>query len=250
MRQYGLLGAKLAHSYSKTIHNYVFKKYNIDATYNLYECREDELSSYILGLKNGIYDGFNVTIPYKKTIMQYLDRVDEKALAIGSVNTIYLQDGLAVGTNTDYDGFYDTLKANKIEVLNKHCYVLGTGGASLAITKVLKDMGGKVYSVSRNPVGDILGYGDLEKRNIDILVNTTPVGMYPNVDESPVSLEIARNAKVVIDIIFNPRPTCLLKMANSNYDGLHMLIVQALKADEIWLKRIIDFPVEEIKEEL
>ncbi len=250
MKQYGLLGSKLEHSYSAKIHNYVFRKYKVAAVYNLYECKEDELASYILSLKKGIYAGFNVTIPYKKTIMQYLDKVDEKALAIGSVNTIYLQDGLAIGTNTDYDGFYATLKKYNIEVANKNCYVLGTGGASLAVIKVLNDLGGKVYSVSRNPFGESIGYNDLENRDIDILVNTTPVGMYPNVNETPVTLEIAQKAKVVIDIIFNPRPTYLLKMANSNYDGLYMLIVQALKALELWLKQFINISIEEIIEEL
>ena len=103
--KFGLLGEKLSHSYSPIIHNYVFEKLNIDATYELFECKEDELSYYINKLRNGEFDGFNVTIPYKKTIMSFLDEIDDKALKIGSVNTIYVKDKKVIGTNTDYDGF-------------------------------------------------------------------------------------------------------------------------------------------------
>lgn len=244
--KYGLLGEKLSHSYSPIIHNYVFEKLNIDASYELLECSKEELSYYISELKKGNYNGFNVTIPYKKVVMELLDEVDEKALKIGSVNTIYVKDGKTVGTNTDYDGFLKTLEYYNVEVKNKDCYVLGTGGASLAISSVLNDLGGNVTFVSRNPKDNVISYYDLEKKRIDILVNTTPVGMYPNVDDCPVSVNIINNSKVVIDIIFNPKTTKLLEYAKSEINGLYMLILQAIKAEEIWQNKIINIDINEL----
>ncbi|MDE5546065.1 MAG: shikimate dehydrogenase, partial [Anaeroplasmataceae bacterium] len=240
MKRYGLLGEHLSHSYSKIIHTSIFKSLNVDASYSLLECKEEELKNYIERLKQGYYSGFNVTIPYKKSIMQYLDCIDEKAKAIGSVNTVYIKNNKAYGTNTDYDGFLETLKQYHIDVLNKECYILGTGGASLAVNKVLSDLGGRCHFVSRTPKNKEIGYKDLETKVIDVLVNTTPVGMYPNVGVSPISKEIAKNAGRVIDIIFNPLETQLLKDANSNINGLHMLVMQAIKAEEIWQERIIE----------
>ncbi|MCM1130277.1 MAG: shikimate dehydrogenase [Roseburia sp.] len=240
MKRYGLLGEHLSHSYSKIIHTSIFKSLNLDASYFLLECKEEELKNYIELLKQGYYSGFNITIPYKKTIMQYLDCIDEKAKAIGSVNTVYIKNNMVYGTNTDYDGFLETLKYNHIDVLNKECYILGTGGASLAVNKVLLDLGGKCHFVSRTPKNEEISYKELETKSIDVLVNTTPVGMYPNVGVSPVSKEIAKNASCVIDIIFNPLETQLLHDANSHANGLYMLVMQAIKAEEIWQERSIE----------
>ncbi|MDE6661368.1 MAG: phosphotransferase [Anaeroplasmataceae bacterium] len=240
MKRYGLLGEHLSHSYSKIIHSSIYNSLNIEANYSLLECKEGELKKYIDQLKQGYYSGFNVTIPYKKTIIEYLDFIDEKAKAIGSVNTVYLKNGKVCGTNTDYDGFLDTIKHYHIDVLNKECYILGTGGASLAVNKVLSDLGGNCHFVSRTPKTGEVGYPDLASKRIDVLVNTTPVGMYPNVGVSPVSKEIALKANSVIDIIFNPLETQLLHDANSNMNGLHMLVMQAIKAEEIWQGRIIE----------
>ena len=228
--KYGLLGEKLSHSYSPIVHKFVFEQLHIDATYELLECDVEGLKYYIDELRKGNYNGFNVTIPYKKTIMSLLDEIDDKALKIGSVNTVYVKDNKVIGTNTDYDGFLKTLKYYNVEVLNKSCYVLGTGGASLAISAVLKDLGGNVTFVSRNPKENIISYNELENKDIDILVNTTPVGMYPNIDQCPVSLNVINNSKVVMDIIFNPKITKLLEYAKSNINGLYMLVLQAIKA--------------------
>ena len=244
--KYGLLGEKLSHSYSPIIHNYVFEKLNIDASYELLECNKEELPNYINMLKTGVYNGFNVTIPYKKTIMEYLDVIDDKALNIGSINTVYVKDGKVIGTNTDYDGFLKTLEYYNIDVNNKECFVLGTGGASLAISAVLKDLGGNVTFVSRTPKEEVISYDDLANKDIDVLVNTTPVGMYPNVDGCPVSKEVIGNSKVVIDIIFNPKITKLLEYANSDINGLYMLVLQAFKAEEIWQDKVIDLDLKEL----
>lgn len=240
MKRYGLLGEHLSHSYSKIIHTSIFKSLNLDANYSLLECKEEELENHIELLKQGYYSGFNVTIPYKKIIMQHLDCVDDKAKAIGSVNTVYIKNNKVYGTNTDYDGFLETLKHYHIDVLNKECYILGTGGASLAVNKVILDLGGKCHFVSRTPKNKEIGYNELEMKKIDVLVNTTPVGMYPNVGVIPVSKEIALKAGCVIDIIFNPLETQLLKDVNSNINGLHMLVMQAIRAEEIWQEKRIE----------
>ena len=246
MKQYGLLGETLSHSYSKIIHSFVFQSLHQEATYSLLECKEEELEKYIEQLKQGYYSGFNVTIPYKKTIIQYLDCIDEKAKAIGSVNTVYVKNGKAYGTNTDYDGFLETLKYYKVDVQNKECYILGTGGASLAVNQALQDLGGICHFVSRTPKKNDISYKELETKNIDVLVNTTPVGMFPNVGVSPVSKEIAEKSGKVIDIIFNPLETQLLKDAHSKINGLYMLVMQALKAEEIWQGQSISIPYEAV----
>ena len=250
MKRFGLLGEKLSHSYSPTIHNFIYESCHIDASYSLLECKEGELGNYIAELKKGTYQGFNVTIPYKKTIIPYLDELDEKATKIGSVNTVYVRAGKVYGTNTDYDGFLETIGHYRIEIKNKECYILGTGGASLAVHHVLKDLQGKCYVVSRNPKGNQLGYEELSKRKIDILINTTPVGMYPNTDDSPVSKQVAKQAKEVIDIIFNPSITKLLQEAGSSKNGLYMLMLQAIRAEEIWQEENLAISIDALAERL
>lgn len=244
--KFGLLGAKLGHSLSPLIHNEILKHLGIDATYELIELSIDDLENQIAKIKSGEYYGYNVTIPYKKEVMKYLDEISDEAKAIGSVNTIALVDGKVVGYNTDYYGFYETIIYNNIEVKNKNCYILGTGGASLAINKVLKDLGGNVTYVSRTPNNNSISYDELINKEIDLLVNTTPVGMYPNTGESPVSKDIALKAKVVVDIVFNPLKTQLLIDSNSDFHGLYMLVGQAIKAEEIWHNKKISMEIEQI----
>lgn len=244
--KFGLLGEKLGHSYSPLIHNKIFECINVDATYELIELKIDMLEEQINKLKTGEYQGYNVTIPYKKEVMKYLDEISDEAKAIGSVNTIAYIDGKVVGYNTDYYGFYETIIYNNIEIKDKDCYILGTGGSSLAIYKVLKDLGGNITYVSRTANSKSILYSELENKNIDVLVNTTPVGMYPNIGISPVSKEVARKANIVIDIIFNPLQTQLLIDSDSSYHGLYMLVGQAIKTEEIWHNRKLDFVIEEI----
>ncbi|MBR6072590.1 MAG: shikimate dehydrogenase [Acholeplasmatales bacterium] len=235
MKKYALLGEKLSHSYSPIIHKKIFEAYNIDADYSLLECNKNDLEGIINKLRTGEYSGFNVTIPYKIEVMKYLDEISDEAKAIGSCNTIAYKDGKIIGYNTDYFGFYNELVYYNVEVKNKDCYILGTGGASLALYKALIDMGGNVKYVSRNPKNsETITYLELENKNIDLLVNATPVGMSPNVGFSPVKSDIAKRSKYVVDIIFNPKRTQLLLDANSNMNGLLMLVGQAVKAEEIW----------------
>ena len=235
MKKYALLGEKLSHSYSSVIHEEILKDMGIDATYELLELEKNQLKTAIDKLKSGEYNGYNVTIPYKKEIMKYLDEISDEALHIGSVNTIVYENGKTIGYNTDYYGFYNELLYYNVDLKGKDCYILGTGGASLAVSKACLDLGANVYFVSRSNSDkeNVITYLELEHRNIDVIVNTTPVGMYPNMGVSPLKKEITKKAKYVLDIIFNPRQTQLLKDANSNMDGLFMLVGQAIKAEEI-----------------
>lgn len=234
MKRYALLGEKLAHSWSKEIHQWIFNQNGIRAEYDLLECRKEELSDLITALKKGQYDGFNVTIPYKKGIIPYLDELSPKAKTIGSVNTVYRKDGKAIGDNTDYDGFLAYVQRKNFSFANKRCYILGSGGASGAVFQVVSDLKGIPVIVSRNPIEQQISYEQLATEPIDILINTTPVGMYPNVDLSPIQKELAERIPLVIDIIFNPLQTKLLLDAHSRQNGLWMLVEQAIKAEERW----------------
>ena len=241
MKKYALIGEKLSHSHSPLLHGEIFKDLNVLATYEKLEIGIDELEETINLLRKGIYSGFNVTIPYKKEVIKYLDELSDEAKIIGAVNTIAYKNGKLIGYNTDYYGFKEEVIFNNIDVKEKECYILGTGGASLALNQALIDLGAKCFYVSRNKKNDnIISYDELKNKKPYLLVNSTPVGMYPNVDDCPVDKDIINNSKYVIDIIFNPKQTKLLEYANSNMNGLFMLVGQAIKAEEIWQNKKYD----------
>lgn len=245
-KKFGLLGEHLSHSHSPLIQKHLFEIKNVEATYELIECSKDELPQILMKLISGEYQGFNVTIPYKEEVMQYLDYINPKSLEIGSVNTIAYENGFLVGYNTDYYGFLEEIKFYNIDILKKECYILGTGGASKAVAKALTDLGGIIRKVSRtkNEEKKILNYADLEDiSNLDVLVNTTPVGMFPNVEGCPISDSIINKTKIVIDIIFNPNVTKLMSKSKKAYNGLFMLISQAHHAQNIWFneKTTVDY---------
>lgn len=247
MIKYALLGEKLSHSYSPLIHKEILKDMEVCGEYELLELGAEELGKAVERLKAGEYQGFNVTIPYKKQIMRFLDEISDEALEIGSVNTVACRDGKTIGYNTDYHGFYNQLLFYQVDIKDRNCFILGTGGASLAVYKALKDLGGKVKFVSRNPKREnAISYTELAVSDIDVIVNTTPVGMYPNVGISPLPEEIVCKAKSVIDIIFNPPRTRLLEMADSSMNGLYMLVGQAVKAEEIWQRKKYPFSTKEL----
>ena len=226
---YGLLGEKLTHSYSPAIHK-LLGGYD----YALFEKSEDELEAF---LKGGGFDGLNVTIPYKKTVMKYLDELSQSAKKIGSVNTVVKKDGKLVGYNTDYDGFLYLVKRSGIDFCNKKILILGTGGASLAINAVCKDLkAGSIVFISRSGENN---YENIEKHaDTDIIINTTPVGMYPNNGETPVKLNTFTKLAAVFDIIYNPQKTKLCfdteKLGVPAFSGLPMLVYQAKAASELF----------------
>lgn len=234
-KRYGLVGKSLKHSLSPLIHQSFFEHFNIDGFYELIEIEENEVEKVVKDLRNQKYVGINITIPYKTSFLPYLDYLDENAKAIGSINTIKVKNGKLYGYNTDYDGFLYLLKKANINPKGLDCYILGTGGASLACKKVLLDLGAKsVNRVSRSQKMEAISYEELATRNIDLLVNATPVGMYPLVNDSPLNENIIKNTKLGIDLIYNPVQTKFLKELKSNFNGLPMLLYQAYKAEEIW----------------
>ena len=249
MNRYGLLGYKLSHSQSKIIHEYFFETNGIDASYDLIEIEENEIKEKLDLIRSGYYQGFNVTIPYKEKVIKFLDKLSESAKEIGAVNTIYLRDGLLIGDNTDYLGFIDELRHLEIEIENKNVYVLGSGGASKAICYALTKAYANPVIVSRDKNKGIL-YSDLyDIDSFDMIVNTTPVGMYPNVDGEILTKDIVSKGNVCIDLICNPKKTKFLEYAQKGYNGIYMLIFQALHAEKLW-GNDITIDVEELYKKL
>lgn len=244
MEFFGLIGEKLSHSISPEIHNNLFKELNIEGAYKLCPIEKSEINNLTTCIKTIGIKGVNVTIPYKEEIIKYLDFISDEAKEIGAVNTIYLKDNKLYGYNTDYYGFGKMLDVNNISYVGKDIVILGAGGAAKAIYQFFKDnKPNNIYVVSREKNksfldAKVIDYNDLEKVKGDILVNTTPVGMYPNVNKCPVSEEVINKFSDIVDIIYNPEETLLLKLGNKlnkkTCNGLYMLVGQAIKAEEIW----------------
>ncbi len=229
--KYGLLGKKLAHSYSKIIHE-SFAPYE----YELLELTEAELDSF---MKKKEFSAVNVTIPYKETVMKYLAAIDAAAKEIGSVNTVVNKNGALCGYNTDFYGLRALLINNGFELKDKKVLVLGSGGTSKTATAVGRSLGAKeVCVVSRN--------GELNYQNVlslhgdaQYIINTTPCGMFPDNKSSAISLDGFGALEGVCDVIYNPLRTPLLLEAKEKKlkycGGLYMLVMQAVKASELFL---------------
>ncbi len=231
--EYGLLGKKLGHSFSKEIHAMIS-----DYDYRLYETDEDGVKE-LMTKKN--FKAINVTIPYKETVMPYLDFISENARKIGSVNTVVNKDGRLYGYNTDFAGLEALIKRAGVQIKDKNVLILGTGGTSKTAYAVSKDMGAlKIYKTSRHEGEGVITYDEVYKISgeIDIIINATPVGMYPGNGEKPIDISKFKNLAGVIDVIYNPLETALLKGARDrgikNADGLYMLVAQAVKASELF----------------
>ncbi len=238
-----LIGEKLGHSFSAEIHN------KLGSDYSLCEVERVNLKDFV---SSCTLDYYNVTIPYKKEIMPFLDYVDEKAKAIGAVNTVINKNGKKWGYNTDYYGFKALLEKNCVKVKDKSILILGTGGTKETATAVLNDMGAKtIRVVSRN--GEI-NYSNCYFDDVNIIVNTTPVGMYPNLDMVDIDLEKFTNIEVVVDCIYNPLKTKLVLKANSlglnAFGGLYMLVSQAVWANKLVNPNIDVSITDKIYEEL
>ena len=225
MLRCGLLGRKLGHSISPKIHGML-----ADYSYELFEKEEDEVGAFIMAKE---YDGLNVTIPYKKTVFQYMDEVSEVAGKLGSINTIVKRkDGTLFGDNTDVFGFSELLRVFGAKLQEKKVLVLGSGGASVSVKYVLESLGAKVITISRSGENN---YDNLEKHmDASYIVNTTPVGMFPNISETPLDPALFKACEGVIDIIYNPDVTKLMDLAGKagipSVNGLYMLVAQAAKS--------------------
>ena len=244
MAKYALIGEKLGHSYSGIIHNRFFELRGLDDTYDLIEIPKGSLKEEIDRISRS-YDGINVTIPYKIDVMPLIGFVSHEAESIGAVNTIRFGD-VSQGHNTDYFGLKASLDVNDITVAGKRVVILGTGGVSKAALAVCRDMGAEditFVSTSKPSLGDyrVITYED----NIDgdVLINCTPVGMYPTTDASPLCT-IGSSFGAVVDTIYNPPVTKLMHMAESagikTVSGLYMLVAQAIYAQAIWRGEDVD----------
>lgn len=238
--KFGLLGKKLSHSFSPDLHQKFFIEKNIDASYDLFEIAEEELPNFMSFVKENNIFGFNVTIPYKTIIIPYLDYIEENAKKIGAINTVLYKNNKFYGYNTDYFGFIETLKLNNIDVFEKDVAIIGRGGAAKAVYVALKNLGARVTFFYRKDKNSEINFDDLKKSYL--IINATPVGMYPNTDASPTDEEILKKFDVAIDLIYNPEETIFLKLAKKNnlitMNGMTMLEIQAKKAQEIWLENL------------
>ena len=254
MKEFGLLGKKLGHSFSPIIHKNILKEIRIDGQYQLYECKKEELGKKLQELRGYGVCGLNVTIPYKVEIMKYLDKISQEAKNIGAINTISFIDGKTIGYNTDYHGFGMMLIRENISIKNKKGLVLGSGGASKAVVQYLIDNEiAEIIIASRDSTKTKERYRDLhvidydkiqDLKSYDIIINATPCGMFPHVDNSPVEKNDLSNFHTAIDLIYNPHETLFLKHAKESglraINGLYMLVGQAIKAQEMWNNLEID----------
>lgn len=236
--KYGLIGEKLPHSFSKIIHAKI-----AEYDYELKELKRSELKDFMLAAD---FCAINVTIPYKREVMKYLDEISPSAKEIGAVNTVVNKNGKLFGYNTDYLGLKALIEKNSVSLENKTVLILGSGGTSLTALAVCKDMGAKmVKRVSRNKKEVCITYGELEQfYTSEVIINTTPVGMYPETDNSPLDLSPFKNLEAVFDVIYNPLRTELVLSARElgvkSEGGLYMLVAQAVYASEYFSDKKYD----------
>lgn len=248
--EYGLIGEKLSHSFSKPIHEKL-----ADYTYEITPLSKEEFTHF---MERKDFKAINVTIPYKCDVIPYLSHMDERAKKIGAVNTVVNKDGELYGYNTDFFGFLYTLLHNQITIEGKKVLVLGNGGSAKAVFAVLEYLNASnVIVVKYKKEANVLSYEEAAKlhADADVIINTSPVGMYPNVEDSPIDLTPYQNLSAVVDLIYNPLTTKLMEQARTRsikaVNGLEMLVAQAKYAVEYFLEKTIDDAViEPIYEEI
>lgn len=227
--QFGLIGEKLGHSYSKEIHNLI-----ADYGYELREVKREELGAF---MTERAFSGINVTIPYKKSVMDYLDVISDDAKKIGAVNTVVNRDGKLYGYNTDFYGLKALLIHNGVSVRNKKVLILGSGGTSDTAYNVVTGLNAKeAIRVSRTKKDGFVTYDEAARlhSDADVIINATPVGMYPDDDGVPVNIGLFPSLSAVIDAIYHPLRTNLVSDAEKRgikaCGGLYMLVAQAVYA--------------------
>lgn len=248
MVRYGLIGRKLGHSFSKDHFTGVFAQAGLkDHRYDLFELREIDEFPELLRNTKGL-NGLNVTIPYKESVIPYLDELDPLAAAVGAVNTIAFVDGRTRGYNTDVAGFRALIAtisprlSDKDSAVKPRALLLGSGGASRAVAFVLREQGIRFRIVSRSRERGDITWDMLDSslvRVCRLIINTTPLGMHPNVEEAPPLPYAALTAKhVLMDLVYNPPRTRFLELGRTHgactVGGLDMLTAQATEAWRIW----------------
>ena len=241
--EYGLIGDRLGHSFSKVIHESI-----MDYKYDLVELDENEFDIF---MKARDFKAINVTIPYKRAVIDYLDEIDNNVARIGTCNVVVNKDGRLYGYNSDYYGLMELIRVNGIEIKDRKCLILGSGGTSHTAYYVLKDLGAKdIQTVSRNKREVVITYDEArELKDTQIIVNTTPKGMYPDDNGQCIDIECFENLEGTVDVIFNPLRTNFILQAQEKgiktAAGLYMLVAQAVKAIEYFKdieldKKLID----------
>lgn len=234
MKKYGCIGKKLTHSFSKEIHAKL-----ADYAYDLIELAEEEIAPFF---EKKDFAAINVTIPYKQTVIPYLDSISEVAERIGAVNTIVNKDGKLCGYNTDYYGMKALIERIGIDLTGKKVLVLGTGGTSKTARVVAADMGAaEILTVSRRKTDHYITYEEAVQKHADanVIINTTPSGMYPDCESRPIDITEFTQLIGVVDVVYNPLCTNLVLDAKQRgikaEGGLYMLIMQAVVAVERFL---------------
>ncbi|MGL5950849.1 MAG: shikimate dehydrogenase [Cetobacterium sp.] len=261
MKKFGLLGKNISYSFSPVLHKKIFNLYSIDAEYNIYDLKEENsIESFLNSIKKEGVLGLNVTIPYKTSILDFVDELSPEVKDIGAANCIKFCNNKIIAYNTDYFGLVKTFKKMGLNLTNKKVVILGSGGAAKATIKALTDLKAIIYNVSRNPNKEkiklkntrTISYEDLFDMSGYLIINATPVGTFPNIDKSPVPQSILQNFDFALDLIYNPKETLFLKFAHSKNkqieNGLCMLISQGVKSEEIW--NDIELNYEKIYDEL
>lgn len=254
--KYGLIGEHLGHSFSKQIQTRIAEIENVkDYDYQLVELDKEEFKEF---MEKKDFKGINVTIPYKKDVIPYLDEMDESAKAIGAVNTIINVDGKLKGYNTDFGGFLYMVKAHNVHMEGKKVLIIGNGGACAAVKAVCKHENAKdIVIVSRSANRGAIGYDEMYTSHLDadIVVNTSPVGMFPNIANAPIDVSWFHKLECVLDVVYNPILTRLCFEAQEadikRVIGLEMLIAQAKYTFEIIENMSFDDSIiDEIKKEM
>ena len=247
MKKFLVIGNPIEHSLSPTLHNYWIKSNGIDAIYEKQKLNEDELEQFILQIKKKKIDGVNVTVPFKKVIIPFLDKLTTEAESTQSVNTLYLKDNKVVGHNTDIVGFETSIKESKFNIFNKEVLILGAGGVVSSIIFALNKMKVskiKISNRTREKAEDlkklfknieIIEWGELP--NFDVIINATSIGLKKD-DNIKLDFSLISENSFFYDIIYNPRETNFLKTGKSlgitTLNGKLMFIYQALSAFNIW----------------
>ena len=260
---YGVVGNPIGHSLSPTMHNAAFLETGLNAVYLAFET--NDIRDAVKGMKAMGIKGLSVTIPYKEDVIPLLNEVDDLAAKIGAVNTVVNQEGLLKGYNTDAVGALKALE-EKTEISGKRCLIVGAGGAARAIGYILKKKGADVIVVNRSvergeslcrDIGcTFVHLNELEFQTSDILINTTPVGMTPETDLCPVPEKVLKRGMIVMDIIYNPLETRLIRAAKSmdclTVNGLGMFIHQGAEQFRLWtgLEAPIEVMMEAVKKGL
>lgn len=252
--KYGLIGEKLGHSFSPQIHKALGC-----AAYQLIPLDKEQFYTF---MENKDFQAINVTIPYKEAVFPYCEQISEKAKKIGAINTVKTMrteagKKILCGDNTDFDGFLYLLEKHDISIINKVVMILGTGGTCKTVTAVANHLKAKkILTVSRKAEPGFFDYTQCQKeKDVQVIINTTPVGMYPNVGQCQIDLANYPNLEAVVDVIFNPLETKLLQEARKQgvkgVNGLEMLVAQAKAAEEIFFdKKIADREIDIIYRQL